>query len=170
MKTQSEILKTDFFNVGKEFLQTEEDTKTVMNEKTGLQWIPLQGTLTLPFSQGEGIKSAIRDLNLPKVSKISYGGGFGLSCEPSAGYGFYGIEANYKDCTIRVFLLDTGCSITPLFADHYNRQILPSDYVNGYLIRFNSMFNKYIVSHDEVGAGLAEFDKLSEAKQYCLNG
>ena len=55
------------------------------------------------------------------------------------------------------FFIDTGCSIT-------------HDYVNGYLIRFNSMFDKYIVSHDEVGAGLAEFDKLSEAKQYCLNG
>ena len=69
------------------------------------------------------------------------------------------------------FFIDTEeCSIIPLFADHYNRQILPYDYVNGYLIRFNSMFDKYIVSHDEVGAGLAEFDKLSEAKQYCLNG
>lgn len=42
--------------------------------------------------------------------------------------------------------------------------------VNNYRIRFNSLFKEYVVSHDEIGAGIASFKNLQEAKEYCLNG
>lgn len=118
MKT---LLKTDWMQVGKEYLKTDKDTATVLNEKDRLKWMPLVNGMSLPFMQGSAIKNAIKELGLPKVSAIAYGGGFGLSVEPGAGYGFYGIEANYKDCVIRIHLLDNGCSCTPLFIDVYSK-------------------------------------------------
>ena len=42
--------------------------------------------------------------------------------------------------------------------------------VNGYEIKFNSFWNHWQVSHDEIGACIAEFDTLEEAKEYCFKG
>lgn len=42
--------------------------------------------------------------------------------------------------------------------------------VNGYEIRFNSLWQTYQVSHENIGACIAEFKNLLEAKDYCRKG
>jgi len=41
--------------------------------------------------------------------------------------------------------------------------------VNGYKIRFNSLFNEYQTSHDEIGL-CESFKTLIEAIEYCRKG
>ena len=118
MKNYENTYKTDFTNVGKEFLKTDDDKKTVIKEADILEWKDIAGSH--PFMPASGIKETIKELNIPKVDKIAYGGGFGLSVEPSAGYGFYGIQGHYKGCKVQIFVLDTGVSISPLFMRVFN--------------------------------------------------
>lgn len=42
--------------------------------------------------------------------------------------------------------------------------------VNGYEIWYNPVSEKLIINHPEIGAGIAEFDELNEAIEYCLKG
>ncbi len=41
---------------------------------------------------------------------------------------------------------------------------------NGYEIRWNEYYKMWQVSHDEIGACIAEFKKLEDAIDYCLKG
>jgi hypothetical protein len=86
-----------------------------------LDWMQLVNNMSLPFMPGQGIKEAIKQLNVPKVDMIAYGGGFSTSVEPGAGYGFYGIQGNYKDCKIRLYVLDSGVSLTPIVVEVFNK-------------------------------------------------
>lgn len=85
----------------------------VMNE---LEWHPVKGKMTLPFSPGEGIKAVIAELNLPKVSALAWNGALEFSGEyPS----LYGIEANYKNGRARLFVVDNGTALLPVCADFW---------------------------------------------------
>ena len=42
--------------------------------------------------------------------------------------------------------------------------------VNGYKIKWNEMFKKYQVSHPEIGARIAEFDSIQDAKEFAKKG
>ncbi len=44
--------------------------------------------------------------------------------------------------------------------------------INGYRIQWNPLFNQYITSHDEIGAGLGAYnaDQLNDIINDCLNG
>lgn len=42
--------------------------------------------------------------------------------------------------------------------------------VNGYEIKWNPFWEKYHVSHPEIGANLATFDTPTAAQAYCQNG
>jgi len=42
--------------------------------------------------------------------------------------------------------------------------------INGYTIRFNALWKMYQVSHENIGSCIAEFENLSEAKEYCQKG
>lgn len=112
-------IKIDWTTVGKEYIRTDSDKNKVLKEATFLEWIPIGGNH--PFSQAFAIKEAIKQFKLPKVDLISYGGGFGLSCEPSAGFGLLGIQANYKGNRVRVYLLDGGNSVTPIFMEVFEK-------------------------------------------------
>jgi len=54
---------------------------------------------------------------------------------------------------------------------HRNR-LFKSEIRNGYQIRYNPLFKKLIISHKNIGAGLAEFLPKQRllALQYCNNG
>jgi len=116
------LLRIDWMEVGKEYLLTQSDTDKVLNEAKTLVWENMPSSL--PYCQGEAIKTMIKEMPLRKVSKIAIGGGFGLSCEPSAGFGFYGIQNTYADCIIRLHVLDTGVSVTPLFIEVYEKEAI----------------------------------------------
>ena len=77
-----------------------------------LQWleIPKDGTLEVAAMPGLGIKEAIKELKIPKVSHIAISSAL-------APYGFYGIRAHYKNGDAEIFLVDAGSHITPVCTD-----------------------------------------------------
>lgn len=78
--------------------------------------VPTEGEgLSLPFTQGEAIKSAIKELCLPRVSHVCM-----VHHSPGVPwpYGIYGIRAHYgpkqRQHQVEVFVMDDGCSLTAL--------------------------------------------------------
>jgi hypothetical protein len=65
----------------------------------------------LPLSPGLAIQQLIRSLELPCVDRISY-----RNCD-LAPYGLYGIQANYSDGRVRVYVLDRGHQLAVLATD-----------------------------------------------------
>jgi len=51
-----------------------------------------------------------------------------------------------------------------------NKEQLKEIFVNDYEIRFNPFWNTFQVSHDNIGANIAEFNTLQEAKEFCEKG
>ena len=113
--------RIDFTEVGKKFLMTPKDTEKVMNEAANLKWQEIGSGLSVGMMPGLGIKGCIKELKIPNVDKVAIGGGFGLSVEPSAGYGFYGIFGHYKNADVKIYILDDGCSCTPLFMEVFEK-------------------------------------------------
>jgi hypothetical protein len=113
--------KIEFTEVGKEFLRTDADTQKVLKEAKELKWQSIADGLTVGMMPGMGIKAAIKEFGIPKVDEVAIGGGFGLSCEPSAGFGFYGIHGHYKNADVKIYILDDGVSCTPLFTEVTNK-------------------------------------------------
>ena len=64
------------------------------------EWISLEGSH--PMMPIMAIEEAIKQLKLPKVDRISY------NVHDLAPYGFYGIQAHYKNADVRAYFLDTG--------------------------------------------------------------
>ena|SRR5271156_1972938 len=77
-----------------------------------IQWreIPKVGTLEAPFMPGEGIKAAVKQLRIPKVSHVAW-------TNRLAPYGFYGIRGHYKNGQAEIFIVDTGCELVPVCSD-----------------------------------------------------
>lgn len=44
------------------------------------------------------------------------------------------------------------------------------DKINGYQIRWNRLYKMWQVSHDNIGANIAEFDYFCDVVIYCKNG
>jgi hypothetical protein len=42
--------------------------------------------------------------------------------------------------------------------------------INGYTARYNPSFNRFIAAHDEIGAGLGEFETLKDFQDYAQKG
>lgn len=74
----------------------------------------------VPALPGLAINKAIRELGIPKVSRIAYDGAITYPDGDSGGtayYGLYGIEGNYANGRAQVYLLDTGGACTVLRSD-----------------------------------------------------
>jgi len=65
----------------------------------------------LPLSPGLTIQQLIRSLELPRVDRISYRNW------DLAPYGLYGIQANYSDGRIRMYILDRGHELAVVATD-----------------------------------------------------
>jgi hypothetical protein len=65
----------------------------------------------LPMSPGLAIQQLVRSLELPRVDRISYRNW------DLAPYGLYGIQANYCDGRVRVYVLDRGHELVVLAID-----------------------------------------------------
>ena len=66
----------------------------------------------LPMSTGLAIQQLIRELELPGVDCISYRNQGDLGP-----YGLYGIQANYSDGRVRLYILDRGHDLVVLASD-----------------------------------------------------
>ena len=96
--------REDWTNVGREEWDGAQDR--IRAAAAALEWraLPIEGA---PMMPAEGIKAAIRELRLPRVSLA------GWSSE-LAPYGFYGIEANYSNGRVQVFIVDRGTDLVPV--------------------------------------------------------
>ena len=123
--------KIDWFNIGKEYTGTDELKQILLAAAAGIdsnstgpgEWdrwlaIPQDGTpLTMAMMPGLNISSTIREFKIPRVTHV------GISAR-IAPHGLYGIRGHYQNGRQRVelFVLDSGDSITPLFARVYETQ------------------------------------------------
>lgn len=93
-------------NVAKEYTENKEDEIAEMFNR--LEWHELP--YTMAAMPGMGIKEAIKQLNIPKVSHVA-------CSHELAPYGLMGIIGHYKNGEAKVYLIDTGTEIIPLASD-----------------------------------------------------
>ena len=102
----------EYTQIGKEGGYLPED---IDQESARLEWIEAKGTMTLPFMQGEAIKSIVKGFRIPKVSHIAIHGG--ITChknEENFTAGLYGVRAKYSNGRREVYFADEGGVIVPL--------------------------------------------------------
>lgn len=82
-----------------------------------LSWIdvPESDELSLSMIPGEGIKAAIKELRIPKVTQIAIS-------HDLAPYGLYAIEGNYKNGRAVVYVVDLGSNLIPVASDFYPKE------------------------------------------------
>ena len=56
------------------------------------------------------IQAAIKEFRIPRVSAVSY------NCHEFAPFGLYGIEGNYTNGKVRIFIVDEGSHLVPICA------------------------------------------------------
>lgn len=78
-----------------------------------LEWQALP--VELGMMPGEGIKAAIKELRIPRVSHVA------VSSE-LAPYGFYGIRAQYSNGRAEIFIADMGTYLCPIVSDFYPKE------------------------------------------------
>lgn len=92
-----------------------------------LNWVDTADANTLPAMPAWTIQEAIKQLRIPRVSKIAW------CCHatddpefderyPLAPFGFYGIEGNYTNGRARVYVLDLGAEATPLCSELFTEE------------------------------------------------
>lgn len=93
--------------VGEEETQGKRTRYARMIERLKWQALPLKKVGMMP---AECIKTAIRELRLPKVSHIAI-------TNEAAPYGLYGIRAHYSNGMAQVYILDRGSDALPIASD-----------------------------------------------------
>lgn len=87
----------------------------------GLTW---QTDGDAPACPALAINEVIRELRIPKVSAVATDGCLSL-LEPDgvgiAHYAVYGIEGNYTNGRVRIYVLDAGSLLKPLAADLWEK-------------------------------------------------
>lgn len=73
-------------------------------------WQDLTVDKSMPFSQGYAINSAIEQMRIPKVTSAYFFGTIGE-------HGFYGLQAEYKNGTARIYMADNGCDCVVVAID-----------------------------------------------------
>lgn len=71
-----------------------------------------------PMCPGLGINECVRELGIPKVSAYATNGYLETGAGEDRAYcSIYGIEGNYSNGRVRVYVLDRGTVLIPLAAD-----------------------------------------------------
>ena len=81
----------------------------------------------MPLGQGMAIQETIKQCRIPKVSAVAIHGVSyvtdqtreGGEADSGCGYGFYGIQAHYKNADVKIYLLDTGVAVIPVATDTF---------------------------------------------------
>lgn len=99
-------MKRTWTSVGKKHTEGREAEIGEMFNQLKWQKIPC----TMAAMPREGIKVAIKELRLPKVSHVA-------SSHELAPYGLMGIKAHYKNGDAIIYIVDEGCSIVVIASD-----------------------------------------------------
>lgn len=101
-------MRRDFTTVGKEYTDHRMDEINAIIEN--LEWTPVDELGPVGYIQGQAINHFIREMKVPKVFAIAISHEF-------APLGFYGIQAQYKNEKVNIYLIDAGTVITPICMD-----------------------------------------------------
>jgi hypothetical protein len=103
----------DYMKIGAAYTATAEQRANLESIIASMTWLDVDSTPTLPLCPGMAIKTAIKEFRIPKVSKVAHDGLLG-------NYAVLGIEGNYSEGAVRIFLLDRGSDLMPICAQHAN--------------------------------------------------
>jgi hypothetical protein len=106
-------MKRTWTTVGKDFERIIVD---VAIRHLDWQEIPKGGHLEAPAMPGLGIKAAIRELHIPKVSHVAWSSHL-------APYGFYGIRGHYTNGDAEVYIVDLGTHLVPVCSDFHAHDV-----------------------------------------------
>lgn len=93
-------------SVGKEHTEGKEVELAEIFGRMEWQKLPC----TMAAMPGMGIKEAIKQLQIPKVSHVS-------CSNELAPYGLMGIKARYKNGSATIYLVDEGIGVVPIASD-----------------------------------------------------
>ena len=102
-------IKRTYTEVGKKDGYTKDEIDNAINQT---EWEAFR-TENLPFCQGECLKVAIKDCNIPisKISRMSLHGVIKNS------HGFYALDVKYKNGQAQIYIADNGCSACIVASD-----------------------------------------------------
>jgi len=93
--------------------------KYILEQIKTIIWydIPKDGSaVSLPMMPGENIKGVIKELRIPRVSRVGHGNGL-------APYGLLAIVGNYKNGRATIYVLDAGDVCTPLLTVFEQKEV-----------------------------------------------
>ena len=106
-------MRRDYTKVGKTEYTREEVDKAI----SSVEWEAFRGD-NLPFCQGEALKKAIKEFKIP-ISKISR---MCLHGQMKEHHGFYGLDVDYKNARVQMYIADNGCSICVVACDVWEKE------------------------------------------------
>ena len=98
-------MRIDWFQVGKDHWGGNQERLVNICESAEWQSLPCD----IAMMPGEAIKSAIKELNIPKVSHVA-------TLHDLAPFSLCGIRSKYKNADVDIFIVDEGTHISPLCA------------------------------------------------------
>jgi hypothetical protein len=105
--------RRDWLSISREFHQAHRTTIEAQIKKLVWSTDP-----EMPALPGLGIRACIEQLHVPRVSACATNGAITVPDGPErAHYAIYGIEANYSNARVRIYVLDRGSDILPLCND-----------------------------------------------------
>ena len=88
------------------------DRDTIVVAIGGLKWLPIpaDGTIRLPFTPGELLKAAVRQLELAHVTQVAANGAIPAADDYSTGLiSLVGIRCQSDPATRSLYIVDEGC-------------------------------------------------------------
>jgi hypothetical protein len=85
------------------------DRDDVIAAVESLDWLPFVDGMDAPACPGLAITTLIREFRIPKVSAVAWRGQL-----VHGRYSLYGIEGNYKNGRVRIYVVDSGAELSPV--------------------------------------------------------
>ena len=112
MEATTQVTERTWTNVGIDYNSTPELKVKLAGMFDRLEWLDVSEGITMGMMPGEGIKAAIEELKIPKVSHVA-------TSNEMAPYGLYGIRGHFSNGRADVYLCDEGSSLVVLASDFY---------------------------------------------------
>lgn len=94
--------------VGSEYTDSQKKRKAVATAIDEFEWVKAEGEF--PMAPGLAIKQIIQQFKVPRVERVAISNAM-------APLGLYGIEARYGNGLGRIYVVDSGVSLTPVASD-----------------------------------------------------
>jgi hypothetical protein len=106
-------MEQTWFEVGKRVVT---DKDAFLSAFAALNWQETDKPIEWGYMQGMGIKSIVKEFHIPNVRRIAWGGGLPDELE---GAFLLAVDADFSNGRTRLYFVDDGCGITPVYSEHY---------------------------------------------------